>query len=228
MEFVLLNIVLAAVPSVLVIVFIYRKDRGGKEPPLLVFMAFVIGFFAVIPAVILEILFVEVGVHFSGIAFRLFRAFVIAAVVEEGVKLAAVRLFLYNRSHFDEVVDGILYTIAASLGFAFFENILYSFGPPSMMLVRGITAVPLHASASGILGYFIGTTKATGKNRLMTGLFWAVAVHGLYDFLLFTGSWPAFLVFPLLIAAIAALRNLYKRAQRYDLEKQAGEATRPP
>ena len=125
MEYVLLNIILAAVPSVLVIIFIYRKDRGGKEPPLLVFMAFVIGFFAVIPAVLIEIVFIEVGMNFTGIAYQLFRAFAIAALVEEGVKLAAVRLFLYKRKHFNEVADGILYTIAASLGFAFFENILY-------------------------------------------------------------------------------------------------------
>ncbi len=224
MKYVLLNVALAAIPSVLIIVFIYRKDRGGKEPRLLVFIAFVIGFFAVIPAAILEILFIEVGVRFSGIAYQLFRAFIIAATVEEGIKLAAVRLFLYKRRHFDEVADGILYTIAASLGFAFFENILYSFGPLSLMIVRGITAVPLHASASGILGYFIGVTKATGKSRLMTGLLWAIVIHGLYDFLLFTGSWPAFLVFPLLIAATIVLRNLYKRAQRYDQENLPGQA----
>ena len=224
MKFVLLNIVLAAIPSIFVIVFIYRKDRGGKEPSLLVFMAFTIGFLAVIPAVIIEILFMEVGVGFSGLAYQLFRAFAIAGLVEEGVKLAAVRLFLYKRNHFNEVADGILYTIAASLGFAFFENILYSFGPASLMIVRGITAVPLHVSASGILGYYIGTTKATGKNRLATGLLWAVAVHGLYDFLLFTGSWVAFLVFPLLIVAIAILINLYKHAQRYDLENRTGQA----
>ena len=223
MEYVLLNIALAAIPSVLVIVYIYRKDRGEREPPLLVFIAFVIGFFAVGPAVLLEILFSEVSVRFSGIGYRLFRAFVIAALVEEGVKLAAVRLFLYRRRDFNEVADGILYTIAASLGFAFFENVLYSFGPPSVIIVRGITAVPLHASASGLLGYFIGTTKVTGKNRLLIGLFWAVSVHGLYDFFLFTGSWPAFLVFPLLIITLTALRTLYKRAQRFDLENRAGK-----
>ena len=48
-------------------------------------MAFVIGFLAVIPAAILEILFAEVGVRFTGIAYQLFRAFIIAAAVEEGV-----------------------------------------------------------------------------------------------------------------------------------------------
>ena len=223
MGYILLNITLAAVPSVVILLFIYRKDRGGKEPPRLVFLAFFIGFFAVIPAVILEILFSEVGIRFTGIAYQLFRAFVIAAAVEESVKLGVVRLFIYNRNHFDEAADGILYTVAASLGFAFFENVLYSFGPSSVIIVRGITAVPLHASASGILGYFIGSTKVTGKNRMLIGLFWAIVVHGLYDFLLFTGSWPAFLVFPLLVISIMVLRHLYKKAQRYDRERLAGE-----
>ncbi|MBN1685997.1 MAG: PrsW family intramembrane metalloprotease [Spirochaetales bacterium] len=224
MEFLLINILLASVPAIVIIVYIYRKDQGGKEPRLLVFMAFVIGFFAVIPAAVIEILFAELGVNFRGILYDLFRAFVVAGLVEEGVKLIAVRLFLFKSRYFDEITDGILYTITASLGFAFFENILYSFGPPFVLIARGITAVPLHASASGILGYFIGVTKATGKNRLLIGLSAAVLIHGFYDFLLFTESWPAFFIFPLLAASVLLLRRLYKLARRRDLEYRSGAA----
>lgn len=224
MGLLLLNILLAAIPSIIIIVFIYRKDQAKKEPRLLVFLAFVVGFFAVIPAAVIEILFSELAAHFRGTAYDLFRAFVVAGIVEEGVKLLAILLFFFKNRHFDEITDGILYTISASLGFAFFENILYSFGPPMVVITRGITAVPLHASASGILGYFIGVTKVTGKNRLLTGLSCAVLIHGLYNFLLFTGSWPAFLVFPLLITSVLLLLRLYKRAQRRDMEYRSGWA----
>jgi len=216
MKYLVLNILLAAIPAIGIIVFIYRKDRGEREPPLLVFMAFVIGFFAVIPAAVLEILLADFSVHFRGIGYNIFRAFVVAAAVEEGVKLIAVRLFLFNNRHFNEIADGILYTIAASLGFAFFENILYSFGSPIIIIIRGITAVPLHASASGILGYYLGIARTTGKKNLFIGLLWAILVHGCYNFLLFTGSWLAVFVIPLLAAAIFALTRLYKKAQRLD------------
>ncbi len=218
MEFLLLNVLLAAIPAVIIIIFIYRMDQGDKEPRLFVFMAFVIGFFAVIPAIVIEILLSGLDVHFGSVASRLFRAFIVAATVEEGVKLLSVRLFLYKSRYFNEVADGILYTMVASLGFAFFENILYSFGTPLIMITRGVTAVPLHASASGILGYYIGLTKVTGKSRLITGLMLAVFIHGLYDYLLFTGSWLGFLVFPVLIASILTLAMLFKRARRLDKE----------
>ncbi len=219
MGYLLLNILLAAIPSILIVLFIYRLDRNKKETPLFVFMAFVIGFFAVIPALVIEVLLAELGVHFTGTAYRLFRAFVVAAVVEEGTKLAAVRLFLFKSKFFNGVREGILYTVAASLGFAFFENVLYSFGPPLLIITRGITAVPLHASASGILGYFIGTTKVTGKNRLLAGLLWAVIIHGLYDYLLFTRTMAALLVFPLLLVSILVLVALYKKGRSLDLDR---------
>ena len=217
MIYILTNIGLAAVPSVLIIVYIYRKDRGRKEPKTLVFASFVFGFFAVVPAILIELIFSALGSSFTGIFYILFRAFVIAALVEEGVKLAVVRLYLYPRKAFDEVSDGIFYTIAASLGFAFFENILYSFGSPLLMLIRGATAVPLHVAASGILGYYIGMTKITGKKQITKGLLSAVLIHGLYDFLLFTDTLLGLLVIPLLVGSIFALRSLYRKAQRFDL-----------
>ena len=213
---ILINIGLAAAPSVAIIAYVYRKDRGAKEPRILVFYAFVLGFFAVVPALLLELALGEFGNRFGGLPYLLFRAFVVAALVEEGVKLGVVRVFLYKKKAFDEVSDGMLYTITASLGFAFFENILYSFGPAFQILIRGVTAVPLHAAASGVLGYYIGTTKITGRNRWITGLFWAILIHGLYDFLLFTGTLLALLVIPLLIISLVALRRLFRKAGRHD------------
>lgn len=215
---ILINIGLAAVPSVFIIAYVYRKDRGAKEPPLLVFYAFILGFFAVIPALAFELGFSDFGNRLGGLPYILFRAFVVAALVEEGVKLGVVRLFLYKKTAFDKVSDGMLYTMTASLGFAFFENVLYSFGPSFQIIIRGITAVPLHAAASGVLGYFIGTTKVTGKNRWLAGLWWAVLIHGLYDFLLFTGTILAVLVIPLLIVSLMVLRSLFRRARKYDSE----------
>ena len=216
MTYVFVNIALAAVPSFLLLLYFYRKDRERKEPPVLVFKVFLVGFAAVIPAAGIEIILGELGSRFQGIVPLLVRAFIVVALVEETAKFAVIRLYVYPRSDFDEAADGVVYTIAASLGFAFFENILYSLGPPSVIIIRGITAVPLHAIASGILGYYIGISKVGSRNVMGRGLAWAVLIHGAYDFLLFTETLYALLVFPLLLIGWIKLGKLYRKAIRDD------------
>lgn len=215
--FLLINTFLALVPGVLLILFFYRRDRQKKEPGRLVWSTFLVGFFSVIPAVLLEFFLDPLTGLYSGWLRLFFRAFVVAALVEEGIKLAVVRLYVFPKDAFDEVNDGIVYTIAASMGFACFENIMYSFGPSLMILLRGFTAVPLHAFASGVMGYHIGKSKfEPGRNALLKGLVLAVVIHGLYDFFLFTETWLAFLVFPLLLVSGAYLLRLNRRALAED------------
>ena len=139
-----------------------------------------------------------------------------AGVVEEGIKLAVVRWYVYPKPAFDEINDGIVYTIAASMGFACFENIMYSFGPVSTILIRGLTAVPLHAFASGIMGYYLGKARFRRGNWLFKGFVLAVLTHGTYDFFLFTGGGLSLMVFPLLLMAGRELFRLNRRALEED------------
>jgi hypothetical protein len=118
---------------------------------------------------------------------RFLDAFLIAACTEETLKLACVLLYLWRKPHFDEVMDGILYTAAASLGFALLENILYAGGNLAIGILRALTAVPMHALASGLMGYFVGRARfARGAAApwLAGGLAVAVAIHGFYDWAL--------------------------------------------
>ena len=217
MVYITINILLAAIPSLAFLLFFYFQDKQRREPPLLIFRAFLLGFFAVIPALLLEIIIAGTAdPFFTGIGRLLLRAFIIAALVEEGMKLVTVRLFLYNLKAFDEITDGIVYTIAASLGFAFFENVLYSFGPPLVLIIRGLTAVPIHAASAGILGYYIGITRMTETKQIGRGLLYAVLLHGAYDFLLFTQTLFSLLVLPLLVFAMIILRRLFKKAMATD------------
>ena len=220
MGYIILNVALAAIPSFALVLYFYLKDKDKREPPILVLKAFILGFFAVLPAILLELALEKAGKLLGSPGFIVIRAFIVVALVEEGVKLLIVRLFLYDREEFDEVTDGIVYTITASLGFAFFENILYSFGPPLVLIIRGITAVPLHATASGILGYYIGRTKLTEKPRIATGLSIAVLIHGTYDLLLFSESLFSLLVIPLLIGSGIALMRLFKKAMTMDRDRK--------
>jgi len=210
------NILLAALPAVYILVRFYRNDRRKPEPKALILKTFVLGFFSVIPAAVIEIVisgfFPEDGTRLG----RIFEAFIVAGCVEEGMKLLTVRAAVWKKAAFDEMMDGIVYTITASLGFAFFENIFYSSGPVAVLLIRGVTAVPLHAIASGTMGYFLGVSRVTGKNLILSGYLSAVLIHGLYDFFLFEGGWAAFLVIPLLLIFGFRLRSLVRRSIEED------------
>ena len=216
MYLLVINILLAFIPSLLLVVFFYRKDNQKKEPPSLILKTFLLGFISVLPAALIEIFISPFLIGNSHLTSALYKAFIIAAVVEEGIKLTVIKLFIFNRTEFDEVTDGILYTITVSLGFAFFENLFYSFGSITVLLIRGLSAVPLHASASGIMGYFIGKSKFEGKGYLEIGFISAVAIHGLYDFFLFYGGTLSLMVVPLLIIAGIIVMKLYKKALKDD------------
>lgn len=218
MELLVLNLLLAAIPSIVLVVYFYRRDSRKPEPVALVWQVFLWGFVSVLPAALIEQLtegfLSQLGVASSVLA----RSFIVAGLVEELSKFLVVRLFIYRRPAFDEVTDGIVYTITAGLGFAFFENILYSAGPTGIILLRGFTAVPLHAIAAGIMGYYIGKSRFLGRPQFLRGIAAAVFFHGLYDFLLFGGSWTALLVIPLLFIGWRILANLLKRARAMDRE----------
>lgn len=214
-----INFLLALIPALLLLGYFYRRDPR-PEPRRTVSKAFFWGIAATVPAIIIELLFSRLMPrNLSPLMSAAFRAFIIAAFVEEGCKMAVINKFIYPLPEFDEVNDGIIYTMAAALGFAFLENILYSMNsahPWSLLIMRGMTSVPLHGLASGIMGFYIGRSKFEQKNSRPVGLFWAIFYHGFYDFFLFTGGPLAWLVIPLLFVLSIHARYLLKKAIRED------------
>ena len=103
-------------------------------------------------------------------------------------KFIAVRLAVYDHVEFDEIVDGIIYSVTSGLGFAALENLFYSvkFGI-SVGLFRAFITNLAHASFSGISGYYLGLAKFSKENTIITlgkGLISAIVLHGIYDFLI--------------------------------------------
>jgi protease PrsW len=211
----------AALPSLLIIIWFYRMDRLRPEPVGLIGRSVLFGFLAAAPAIAIELV---VDLPASALPFPLsiiWTAFITAALVEEGVKYFFLKRYLYANKHFDEVMDGILYAVCVSLGFAFAENILYGLGDRNALLLRAFTAVPMHAAATGIMGYYLGLAKRSGPGPESKALarrgFWAaVAIHGFYDVFLFTGSMLAFAALFVLAFALRHLRSLVKEALRID------------
>ncbi len=219
---------LAAAPALILLRYYYRQDRERPEPKGLVIRIFLFGIVATFVAVPFELLMSLFQGLFAGFPLltALFKAFVVAALVEEYLKLTIVRLFAYRDRHFDEIMDGVVYTVVASLGFACMENILYVMGGTiGTALTRAVTAIPLHATASGLMGYYIGRAKFAESPRreralINKGLRIAIFVHGTYDFLLFSvpvwGSWPLVGLLPLLIGSFFILRSRIRVALEED------------
>jgi RsiW-degrading membrane proteinase PrsW (M82 family) len=234
----LLTLALAVVPALLLVRYYYRQDRARPEPKGLVVRVFLIGVLSALVAVPLEFLASLFQRAFDprSIAFPLFKAFVVAGLVEEYLKLTVVRLTAWRDPAFDEVMDGIVYTVVAGMGFACLENVLYVMGVGGSVvtaLARAFTAVPMHAVSSGLMGYSLGLSRFAGspaeaRALVARGLLIAVGFHGLYDFLLFVspmwGHWTGLLVVPLVGLGFLGLRGRIRAALEADQERERAAA----
>ncbi|MEI6385537.1 MAG: PrsW family glutamic-type intramembrane protease [Spirochaetota bacterium] len=227
------SLALAAIPALPILAWILILDRRRPEPLGLVGRALALGLLAVLPAGLIEGGLGLVLPEGPGLPSMLTQSFIVAALVEEGVKLAFLKRFLESRPEFDEAADGMVYAIALSLGFAIAENFLYTWNRPELLLARSLTAVPLHAIATGLMGYQLGVGRLRSLSMSRgpesptlpgdlppggwkIGLAIAVGMHGLYDFLLLWGGFGALLVLPLLALGALALRRRFVLAKSFD------------
>ena len=181
----------ACAPALLILAWIHRQDRLA-EPKKVVWITILLGGLVTIPIIVAELSLSWIfGVdmaqpHSYGEA--ALTAFVIAAIVEEIGKFIVLWFYAARHSAFDEPMDGIVYGVSASLGFALVENVLYVFTNEqgfAVAIVRALTAVPLHAICGVLMGTCIGIAKFKPTQRgvwLACGLVGAIACHGLYDF----------------------------------------------
>lgn len=195
---------LALLPVCFFIVWIYLKDKYEKEPPLKLIQYFSFGILVSILAIFFELYFSELNI-FSGLASTLYIAFIVAAFTEEGLKSIILIPILLKDKDFNEKLDGIIYSIFLSLGFATIENIIYltrerfdlSF---ELGITRGIISIPAHIMFAITMGYYISKYKFskddTHKNRyLVYAVIIPILLHGVFDFILMIGYRWAIIVF---------------------------------
>jgi RsiW-degrading membrane proteinase PrsW (M82 family) len=225
-----LNFLIAVLPALGLLLWFRRKDQQRPEPQGLVTRVVLWGVASTVPAVLIEAMLLRgMGSHLAQGQGGFLTAFGVAGATEESLKLCVVLLYVWRKPAFDEVMDGIVYTAAASLGFAVLENLLYSIGDPMVGAVRAFTAVPMHAAMSGIMGYFVGRAKvgvAAPGRWVASGLLCAVLIHGSYDWAVLShgvfgfgkGSAVLGLVegIGILLVSIAILFRLIRRALALD------------
>jgi len=212
-------LVLAVAPGIFLVWFFYTRDRYEKEPKRLVAKTFVYGLLSPILAFPIELLGGTVIPQSDYLPTLFLHVLLVVGLTEEGVKLLSVRLAAYRSSAFNDIMDGIVYTAAAALGFATLENILYAVTRGlGTTLIRAVTSVPGHALLGGIMGYYVGIAKFTPSKETdltLKGLVIATVLHGLYDFAIFAfpAPWNIFLLGLLLISMTIILRRLISKAE---------------
>ncbi len=191
-------LLLALAPGLAIMIFVYWKDKLDREPRRLLILAFLLGCFSILPAIIFNlflslVLNVEVS-HSMSVTFAY--AFFVVALSEEFSKFILLSGVLFPRPQFDEPYDGITYSVMIGMGFATLENVMYVLRAENGYMVgwlRAFTAVPAHATFAVAMGYFTGLAKFNREKRfsyLVKGLIVAILMHGFYDFLLMQKNFP--------------------------------------
>ncbi len=212
-------VIAAVLPALLLMIYIYRKDKIEKEPANLIIKLVIFGGLTVISAVILELTGSWILGRFyddEETAYKIIENFVIVAGAEEGGKYFILKRKTWNSPEFNYSYDAVVYAVAVSLGFATVENILYVVtGGFGVAIVRALLSVPGHAVFAVYMGYYYGVAKkasvngrisAEESNRTMAYII-PVFLHGFYDFCLSMQSGKfigIFLVFDILMVVSAA------------------------
>ena len=181
-------------PSILIIFFFVYSDKF-KEPRSEIIKVFLYGILITIPAYFLNTFLSNFFYENTRVGEGLISSFLTAAPVEEGLKLFVLYYFVYKMKDFNEPVDGIVYGVTVSLGFATLENIYYVYlladyfdtSSMSLALVRSFSAVPAHAVFGLFMGYFFMKYSFVKKgDNLFFAFIIPFALHGCYN--LFTIS----------------------------------------
>ena len=231
-----LLILLAALPVIIILLLVYKKDKN-KEPMALLIKLFLGGFLScgltLLLTEILELCFPFMGGTLESKSFfQLFLyAFIGVALVEEFSKWIMTYLYGYHHQEFDELYDGMIYAIFVSLGFAFVENIIYvvKLSSVNVALMRAISAVPSHACDAIFMGYYLSIAKYLSirnkkekeKKYLILSLVVPAIIHGIYDYCLMSGYQVLVIIFVIFVVAIyivsiRKLRKIAKNSKKMD------------
>jgi len=181
-------------PAALLVFHIYKADYMQPEPFDQLRRAIIFGVASIFVSMLFSTPLEAFGFFskeyssMSG-AFRL--ALFGAGLPEELAKLIMLFLVVRRNPYFDEKMDGIVYAVCVSMGFAGFENLAYLAAAESdwfgVSVSRALLAVPCHYYNGVFMGYFFAKFWFEEQGKLQH-LCWALAApvitHTLYDFTL--------------------------------------------
>ena len=210
------TLLITIVPSILILLYFFLSDKF-KEPKGSIALVFFLGICICLPAGYINS-FMEN--NFKDIfSERLLFSFLGPAWCEELLKFIILYFIVLKRNEFNERMDGIVYGVAVSLGFATLENYEYVFilaekweiEPYTMAIWRSYSAVPMHGLNGCIMGFYFGMFAFTAnKKYLILCLLIPFIIHGLYNFL----SHPYhFMILGILVIYTIVLHSNMKKLQ---------------
>lgn len=207
------NIILAIIailPISIILKVTFEKDKIEKEPLTLLLKLFISGVLSAIVA-----LFLTKGISsLININNQFYKSFIKVSFIEEICKWIFIYLITWKNKEFNYKFDAIVYCIFVSLGFAFIENIGYSFSYGlTTSLLRAIISVPGHAFFAIYMGYYLGMAKMNyskhnnkdGFKYTLYSLLIPTALHGIYDYCLGGQNSGLYILFIIFIIALYIL-----------------------
>ncbi|MCQ2407860.1 MAG: PrsW family glutamic-type intramembrane protease, partial [Oscillospiraceae bacterium] len=200
-------VLIALLPAAALLFYVWKLDRKEHESPKLIWSLVGLGALSIIPAVILEMMLeviIGIALPHNTIVYHLVEAFIGVAAIEEGGKYFMTWARTWKDREFNYSFDAVVYAVAASLGFAALENVMYVVQSGfATGIMRALTAVPGHTIFGIFMGMYYGLAKReemfSNKSRKHRYLFLAwfvpMLIHGFYDFCLFMENMLFTLIF---------------------------------
>jgi len=181
----LITVTLSFIPSLLLLRFFYKRDLN-PEPRGVLLRTFWLGFVLAIPILIVTYPLAPIMWRINNpMLAAMYWSLFCAAIPEEFFKFLVLTRYCARNNAFNEPMDGIVYGVTASLGFATIESMMYiSKIGWTAAISRALTAVTAHACFGVVMGYFVSQAHFNLKKKLSIwfGLIVAIFLHALYDY----------------------------------------------
>ena len=189
-----MNLILITIaPSILILLYFFLSDKF-KEPKRLVALVFFLGILICLPAGILNTFVYENFNNNTETVEKLLGSFLGPAWTEELLKLFILYSIVLKRKEFNEPMDGIVYGVVVSLGFATYENYDYVYRlalewkeygitQQEVAIWRSYSAVPMHGLNGCLMGFYLGKYVFTGDKKFLSYSFFVpFLMHGIYNY----------------------------------------------
>ena len=211
------TLAITIVPSLIILLYFFISDKF-KEPKSTIAIVFALGILICLPAGILNE-FMSDNFGNPKNPNDLTYSFLGPAWTEEILKFLILYTIVLKRSEFNEPMDGIVYGVVASLGFATYENYDYVYRlalewkeygitQQDVAIWRSYSAVPMHGLNGCLMGFYLGKYVFTGDKKFLGYSFFVpFLMHGIYNYYVQFG---VLIVIVQLIFALKLHRELKK------------------
>lgn len=198
-------LIISIAPIIAILIWIYIKDKYDKEPIKKLIRLFFIGVLISIPAIAIEDILLKVKIE-NVYLNSIYTAFIVAASTEEILKVFVLIPYTVKSKYYTEKLDGIVYSVFTTLGFATIENLIYIFHGNQLNLMqiglaRAVISIPAHVLFAINMGYYLSMYKFNLDKPKISKIFLSklilipIVLHGVFDILAMVKTTQASIVF---------------------------------